>query len=110
MPMQSRLIPNIRGRGLFYAMDVNPRSHVDGNDFAQLLAGRKILSKATHRYTMRFAPPLTIDEKQLLAATRRIKYAYNDLRDLNNQRRKEKKNTETLTADPKAKRMLRQSE
>lgn len=64
-------VREIRGRGLFIGMEFD-RSRVEARDVAARLAGAGILTKETHRNTIRFAPPLTISEEELDWALRQI--------------------------------------
>jgi ornithine--oxo-acid transaminase len=57
-------IREIRGRGLFIGIEFDP-AHVNAVDVCLRLAERGILTKDTHRNTIRFAPPLVISRDQL---------------------------------------------
>jgi acetylornithine/succinyldiaminopimelate/putrescine aminotransferase len=62
---------------------------VNGNDLADVLARLGVLSKATHTYTLRLAPPLTINEKQVMKACNTISRAVYQTTALHRERRKE---------------------
>lgn len=61
----------VRGRGLLNALIIEPRTGADGSprtawELCLLLAGNGLLAKPTHGDIIRFAPPLVIDEAQLM--------------------------------------------
>ena len=53
------LIRDVRGRGLWAGVDVDP-AHASARELVERLAERGVLSKETHETVIRFAPPLTI--------------------------------------------------
>jgi ornithine--oxo-acid transaminase len=53
------LIRDVRGRGLWIAVDIDP-SCTTARDLVERLAAAGVLSKETHDTVIRFAPPLTI--------------------------------------------------
>lgn len=53
------LIREVRGRGLWVGVDIEP-SCTTARDLVERLARRGVLSKETHETVIRFAPPLTI--------------------------------------------------
>lgn len=53
------LIRDVRGRGLWVGVDVDP-AHGSARRLVERLAARGVLSKETHDTVIRFAPPLTI--------------------------------------------------
>jgi ornithine--oxo-acid transaminase len=53
------LIRDVRGRGLWIGVDVNPAC-TTARDMVERLAAAGVLSKETHETVIRFAPPLTI--------------------------------------------------
>ena len=57
-------VRGVRGRGLWWAIELEP-GPIDGRDFCVALAGRGLLAKDTHGATVRFAPPITIDPRDL---------------------------------------------
>jgi ornithine--oxo-acid transaminase len=59
--LKSPLIKDVRGKGLFCAIELHDKSPVDANDLAKILMKRGMLCKSTHEYTLRFSPPLIID-------------------------------------------------
>jgi len=87
--IKSPLIKEVRGKGLFLSIELKSNKHVDGHDLAETLIGKGLATKATHTYTLRFAPALTINEKQLLKACRIISASMNQTNKLNIQRKKD---------------------
>jgi ornithine--oxo-acid transaminase len=53
------LIRDVRGRGLWIGVDIEP-SCTSARDLVERLAAHGVLSKETHETVIRFAPPLTI--------------------------------------------------
>lgn len=53
------LVREVRGRGLWAGVDIDP-AHGDARRLVERLAERGVLSKETHQTVIRFAPPLTI--------------------------------------------------
>jgi ornithine--oxo-acid transaminase len=53
------LIRDVRGRGLWVGVDIEP-AHATARELVERLAGEGVLSKETHDTVIRFAPPLTI--------------------------------------------------
>jgi ornithine--oxo-acid transaminase len=66
--INSPLITDVRGKGLLNAIDIKP--YGDGKtayDVCLKLRDNGLLAKQTHTHTIRFAPPLVIDEAQIHA-------------------------------------------
>jgi ornithine--oxo-acid transaminase len=55
------LIRDVRGRGLWAAVDIDP-THATARELVERLAEHGVLSKETHETVIRFAPPLTITQ------------------------------------------------
>jgi ornithine--oxo-acid transaminase len=53
------LMRDVRGRGLWVAVDIDP-AHGSARRLVEAMATRGVLSKETHETVIRFAPPLTI--------------------------------------------------
>jgi len=53
------LVRDVRGRGLWVGVDIEPR-HASARELVERLAEAGVLSKETHETVIRFAPPLTI--------------------------------------------------
>jgi len=90
--IDSKIIKETRGRGLFRAIEVAHDARVNGNDFAYKLMECGILTKATHDYSLRLAPPLVINEAQIKDAAKKIKKAVKMLEQLNKERRSDDRN------------------
>mmetsp|Transcript_17286 Transcript_17286/g.12345 ORF Transcript_17286/g.12345 Transcript_17286/m.12345 type:complete len:163 (+) Transcript_17286:784-1272(+) len=72
LSIKNPLVKDVRGKGLFFSIELKEKKYVDGHDFAESLLKNGIATKATHHYTCRFAPALNIDEKTLLSACAKI--------------------------------------
>ncbi|MCG6872416.1 MAG: ornithine--oxo-acid transaminase [Gammaproteobacteria bacterium] len=70
--IESPLIQEVRGRGLFVGMEIKPAKATARAVCKQLMA-RGILSKETHDTVVRFAPPLTISREQLEWALEQVR-------------------------------------
>jgi len=77
---------DIRGRGLFVGVEIKHDLHVDGNDFAKILAKHGLLTKATHDSTIRLAPPLVITAEEVKQSVEIVGAGLEDLKILNEQR------------------------
>lgn len=84
--IKSPLIKECRGRGLFWAIEVNSGLKVNGNDFAYVLMKHGLLTKATHDYSLRLAPALIIKENEVVEAAKIIADGVKDLEKLNKER------------------------
>lgn len=62
--IQSPLIRAVRGRGLWIGVDFKPEK-IAARTVCEMLMARGILSKETHETVVRFAPPLTITQKEI---------------------------------------------
>ncbi|MGH6777676.1 MAG: ornithine--oxo-acid transaminase, partial [Bradyrhizobium sp.] len=62
--IKSPLVREVRGLGLFAGMEINP-DKVSAGAVIRRLIDEGVLTKDTHRNTIRFAPPLMIDESQI---------------------------------------------
>lgn len=65
--LKSPLIREVRGRGLFAGLELDAR-RAQAGAVVQRLIGVGVLTKDTHRNTIRFAPPLVITNDQIDAA------------------------------------------
>jgi ornithine--oxo-acid transaminase len=57
-------VKEIRGRGLFVGIELNPEAG-GARHFCEVLAERGMLCKETHQHVIRMAPPLIIDRPEL---------------------------------------------
>lgn len=62
--LNSPAIQDIRGRGLWVGVEVNPKK-VSARNICERLMAKGILSKETHETTIRLAPPLVIDKAEI---------------------------------------------
>lgn len=67
-------LTEVRGKGLWYGFDIDPR-YITGKKMTAQLWGRHVLSKEADLYTMRFSPTFAINEEE-------IDYAANQVRDI----------------------------
>ncbi len=70
--LDTPLIKDIRGRGLFIGMEIDP-AKATARAVCEELLRNSILSKETHDTVVRFAPPLIITKEELDWAFERIK-------------------------------------
>ncbi|MAA92730.1 MAG: ornithine--oxo-acid transaminase [Gammaproteobacteria bacterium] len=64
LKMNSRLIKEIRGMGLWLGVEIDPQL-ISGKDLSKMCLDHGILCKETHETTIRFAPPLVITKEEL---------------------------------------------
>ncbi len=76
--VQSPLIREVRGKGLFIGVEVD-RDRITARDVVDRLLARGILSKDTHGTVVRFAPPLTIDRVTLDWAVEEVRAVFMEL-------------------------------
>jgi ornithine--oxo-acid transaminase len=69
--IKSPIIREVRGRGLFVGVELHPDQASAGAVATRLLQAG-VLTRDTHRNTIRFAPPLIIDESQVDWAVDRL--------------------------------------
>ncbi|MFM2134925.1 MAG: ornithine--oxo-acid transaminase [Bacteroidota bacterium] len=63
------MIHEVRGKGLFCALELKPDGDFTAWDFCMAMMKNGLLAKPTHGNIVRFAPPLIIDETSLLECT-----------------------------------------
>jgi ornithine--oxo-acid transaminase len=73
--LNSPVVREVRGRGLLVGVDIAPEFGT-GKDYCKRLLKKGILSKDTRRQTIRFAPPLLIDQPLLDEALEKIQAAF----------------------------------
>jgi len=76
--LRSPLIKDIRGRGLFIALEIEP-SLANARQVCEHMAHHGLLSKETHDTVVRLAPPLTITQQQIDETVNSIQHALDDL-------------------------------
>ena len=67
------MVELVRGKGLLNAMIIKPRNGKEAWDVCLKLRDNGLLAKPTHGHIIRFAPPLVINEEQILEAAKIIK-------------------------------------
>ena len=72
--LDSPLIKDVRGKGLFIGVEVDP-ARASARAVCETLARHGVLSKDTHATVIRFAPPLTIGRAELDLAVAALKAA-----------------------------------
>lgn len=75
--IKSPLIKNIRGRGLFIGMEIDPAKEKARNICLKLM-DKGLLSKETHETVVRFAPPLIITKAEIDEALAMIREVLTD--------------------------------
>lgn len=76
--LKSPLIREVRGRGLFAGVEVDA-SRAHANEVALRLIRAGVLTKDTHRNTIRFAPPLIIEESEIDWSVERLAEVLEDV-------------------------------
>ncbi|MEN6559701.1 MAG: ornithine--oxo-acid transaminase [Acidobacteriota bacterium] len=76
--VRSRHIKEVRGRGLLIGVELHPAAG-GARRFCEELMKEGLLCKETHENVIRFAPPLTIRDKDLNWALKRIKTVFKRL-------------------------------
>jgi ornithine--oxo-acid transaminase len=69
--IDSPLIREVRGRGLFIGLEIEP-AQASARDVCERLMKRGLLSKETHETVVRLAPPLAVDRESLEWAVEQI--------------------------------------
>lgn len=77
--LNSPYIKTIRGRGLLNAIVINHPNPEAAWDFCLILKEKGLLAKPTHGDKIRFAPPLVINQEQILECVAIIAAALKDL-------------------------------
>lgn len=80
--LESPLIKDIRGRGLFIGVEIDP-DKATARAVCEELLRNSILSKETHDTVVRFAPPLIITKEELDWAFERIKNVFETMERMN---------------------------
>ena len=69
--IDSPLISDIRGKGLFIGVEIDP-SLASARSICEALMSRGLLSKETHETVVRLAPPLVINKAEIDWAVQQI--------------------------------------
>jgi len=70
--IESPLVKDVRGKGLFVGLEIEPR-RASAREVVERLMHKGILSKETHETVVRLAPPLSISRDELQWAVERIR-------------------------------------
>lgn len=73
--IQNKHIKEVRGKGLLIGIELNPEAG-GARRFCEALMKEGLLCKETHENVVRFAPPLTIKQKDLNWALKKIKKVF----------------------------------
>ncbi len=73
--LPKNVVKEVRGKGLLNAIEVQKEAG-RGRFYSELLQERGLLAKETHEHTLRFAPPLIMEEKSLDFAVSVIKEVF----------------------------------
>jgi ornithine--oxo-acid transaminase len=73
--MRSNFVTEIRGRGLWIGVEIDP-TVVPARSLCDALAAEGVLTKDTHGTVLRFAPPLTITRSEIDGAAERIERVF----------------------------------
>src|SRR5215470_4944601 len=76
--VHSPLIREVRGKGLFVGIEVDPR-RTDARTVVDRLLGRGLLSKDTRGTVVRFAPPLVIGKENIDWAVEQVRAVFDEL-------------------------------
>jgi len=76
--IKSKLIKEIRGRGLLIGIELKPEAG-GARRFCEALKEEGLLCKETHKNVIRFAPPLIIKQKDLNWAFKKVKKVFKEL-------------------------------
>lgn len=69
----SDMIELVRGKGLLNAVVIRPKNGKEAWDVCLKMKENGVLAKPTHQHIIRFAPPLVINEEELMDAIARIR-------------------------------------
>ncbi|WP_405238223.1 ornithine--oxo-acid transaminase [Lentisalinibacter orientalis] len=79
--IDSPLVRDVRGRGLFVGLEIDPDKG-SAREVVERLMQKGVLSKETHETVVRLAPPLSISREQLEWALARIEEVLTDMEQL----------------------------
>ncbi len=74
--IKSDMIELVRGKGLLNAVVIRPKGGKTAWDVCLAMKDKGLIAKPTHEHIIRFAPPLVINENQLLEAVSCIREAF----------------------------------
>src|SRR5215471_8241839 len=76
--IKSPLIREVRGKGLFVGIEIDPR-RTSARAVVERLLARGLLSKDTHGTVVRFAPPLVITQEEIDWAIEQVRAVFDEL-------------------------------
>ena len=76
--IKSPLVSDLRGKGLFIGMEINP-ALAAAREVCEQLMKKGLLSKETHETVVRFAPPLIVTREQLAWAGNQVRDVLADM-------------------------------
>ncbi len=76
--MNSKIIKEIRGKGLWLGVEIDPEL-ISGKDLSKMCLEHGILCKETHETTIRYAPPLVINKEELDWGLDKIKEVFDKI-------------------------------
>ena len=74
--IKSEMIELVRGKGLLNAVVIRPKGGKTAWDVCLAMKDKGLIAKPTHEHIIRFAPPLVINELQILEAVSCIREAF----------------------------------
>ena len=77
--IQSNMIKDVRGKGLLNAVEIKPSNGKTAWDICLAMKENGIIAKPTHEHTIRFTPPLIINEKEMREAIVLIKKTFKEI-------------------------------
>ncbi len=77
--VKSPMIEEVRGKGLLNAIQIRPTKSKKAWDLCIAMKNYGILAKPTHEHTIRFTPPLIINETQMMEALDLIKKSFTEM-------------------------------
>ena len=75
---KSPFIEEVRGKGLLNAITIKPNNGKEAWDVCLAMKENGLIAKPTHGNIIRFTPPLTITEEQMMDAISKIKAAFKE--------------------------------
>ena len=74
--IKSEMIETVRGKGLLNAVVIKPKNGKTAWNVCLAMKDKGVIAKPTHGHIIRFAPPLIINEEQMMEAVSVIKDAF----------------------------------
>ena len=79
MKIDSDMIELVRGKGLLNAVIIKPKNGKEAWDVCMQMKENGLIAKPTHGHIIRFAPPLTITENDILKAVKIIEKSIKEI-------------------------------